>query len=252
MSSTAIIKCPKCGQKLRVPSDRGPVYVTCPKCGVGGVWPKGSTAILTVVTDVDNKSPRGKPVARKYRSHRPARRWVGFYTSIGVVILLAVGFLRHYEFTYVPPKPLPLRESCVQDPNRPVWNPPPEEALPDNGDGVFRFDRSESRSKLRIVPRSESGHIVVKVEDWNDSQLVCWFLIREGQSAETPIPPGTYRLKFACGKRWYGKKHLFGPEASYSAIANEISIPANTDLTLHLTPRMTGTFRENRIGSADF
>jgi hypothetical protein len=92
----------------------------------------------------------------------------------------------------------------------------------------------------------------VKVEDRKDGQLVCWFMIRAGQSAETSIPPGTYRLKLAYGKRWFGEKHLFGPDASYSVIVNEIDIPANTTQTLHLTPTATGTLRENRIGSGDF
>jgi hypothetical protein len=59
-------------------------------------------------------------------------------------------------------------------------------------------------------------------------------------------------LKLAYGQRWYGEKHLFGPDASYSAIVNEIDIPANTAQTLHLTPTATGTLRENRIGPGDF
>jgi hypothetical protein len=129
---------------------------------------------------------------------------------------------------------------------------PPEQPLPKNGDGVFRFDRLETTSTLRIVPRSGQSHIVVKVENRKDGQLVCWFMIREGQSAETPIPRGAYRLKFAYGKRWYGEKHLFGPDASYSAIVNEINIPANTVQTLNLTPSPGGILRENKIGPGDF
>jgi len=117
---------------------------------------------------------------------------------------------------------------------------------------VFRFKRYETTSALRIVPRLQQFHVIVKVENRKDARLVCWFLIREGQSAETPIPPGTYRLKFAYGKQWYGEKHLFGPDASYSAIANEISIAANTVQTLDLKPTPTGTLRENKIGPEDF
>jgi len=197
-------------------------------------------------------------IAGKNRSPHPAGgpylRRLGIYSAIGIVILLSAGVLGNRVLTYAPPKPLPIREGGVLETSRPIWNLPPEEPLPDNGDGVFRFNRSKTISKLRIVPRSEQGHIVVKVENWNDSQLVCWFLIRKGQSAETPISPGTYRLKFACGRRWYGEKHLFGrgPDASYSAIANEISIPANSHYTIELTPNVTGTLREKNLGSEDF
>jgi hypothetical protein len=151
-----------------------------------------------------------------------------------------------------PPEPLPARDPGVQTPRPPLGDLPPEQPLPENGDGVFRFDRIETTSSLCIVPKPGPWHIVVKVENRTDRQLACWFMIRAGQSAETAIPPGTYRLKLAYGKRWYGEKHLFGPDASYSAIVNEIDIPANTSQTLHLTPTAAGTLRENRIGPRDF
>ena len=263
MTSTIIIECPKCAQKLGVPSHQGALYVTCPKCREGWDWPRGRTVIPTVAAVADNTSPRGDWVACKSRSLRPAAHWVGAYISVGSLVLLAAVFLGLPELTSAPPKPLPSREvvppkpllsreSNVQEPRRPVWNPPPEESLPDNGDGVSRFNRAETTSKIRIVPRSEQGHIVVKVENWDDPELVCWFLIRAGQSAETSIPPGTYRLKFACGNRWYGEKHLFGPNASYFAIVNEIRVPANTVYTLNLAPSVTGRLREYTIGSTDF
>jgi hypothetical protein len=150
------------------------------------------------------------------------------------------------------PKPLPAKEAGAPESKQTVEDLPPEKPLPKNGDGVFRFKRYATTSALRIVPRSEQYHIIVKVENSKDGQLICWFLIRDGQAAETPIPPGTYRLKFAYGKRWYGEKHLFGPDASYSAIVNEITIPANTIQTLDLTPLPNGTLRENKIGPEDF
>ncbi len=86
----------------------------------------------------------------------------------------------------------------AQDPSQisapPNRSGPPEQPLPGSGEGVFSFDRSACWSQLNIVPRAYQGHLVVKVEDWNSSVLVCWFFIREGQSAETPIPAGSCRL----------------------------------------------------------
>ena len=153
----------------------------------------------------------------------------------------------------VPPKPLPPRKTSAAEPDRPAWNLPPEQPFPDNGDGVFRFqtrDDDQQNSHCPTLPGQQ--HMVVKIEKWDDPQLVCWFLIRSGLSAETSIPPGSYRLKFACGQRWYGEKDLFGPEGRYLAIDNEIRIPVNTVYTLNMTPTVNGQIRDFTIGARDF
>jgi len=92
----------------------------------------------------------------------------------------------------------------------------------------------------------------VKVEGWGDARAVCWIVIRHGQSAETTIPPGSYRLKVACGERWYGEGRLFGPDGSYSVITNEIRIPVRTDVTISLIASVAGTLEGRRIGIKDY
>jgi hypothetical protein len=118
--------------------------------------------------------------------------------------------------------------------------------------GVFPFDRSAADSRLSIVPRGEQGHVVLKVESADDGRLVCWIFIRQGESAETPIPSGSYRLKLACGKTWYGEEHLFGPGASYSAITTEIAIPTRTVSTIDLHPSTEGVLKERTLRPQDF
>jgi hypothetical protein len=276
MSNITTIDCPSCGEKLGVPRDRGTIHVTCPTCRGAWDWVDGRSPIPPGLIVVEDRSRPGSRVARKTDSKSTTRRWIDRLAPIGWLVLFLAGYLAYRQLTsmppmllpkkevipprplpkreVVPPKPLPTRDAGVQALLHPLGDLPPEQPLPRNGDGVFRFGRLEgtTSSGLRIVPRPAQLHIVVKVENWKNGKLVCWFMIREGKSAEIPIPPGTYRVKFAYGKRWYGEKHLFGPDASYSAIVNEIKIPANTVETLNLTPSPTGTFRENKIGPEDF
>lgn len=171
---------------------------------------------------------------------------------VGLLFLGVVTFIGYRKLTYTPTKPLPGAEEVVAEARRPVWNLPPEQSLPDNGYGVFAFEPSTADSRLSIVPRGEQGHVVLKVEGADDARLVCWIFIRQGQSAETPIPSGTYRLKLACGKSWYGEEHLFGPGASYSAITTEIKIPTQTDYTIDLHPSKKGTLKETTLRPQDF
>jgi hypothetical protein len=293
---TTIINCPRCEQALGVPSDRGTVHVTCPRCKGRWDWPGASKEIPDALRLVSDRSLRDPENARESRSRQRVRLWTRSLASIGLVIVVSawyvgyrglgdapLGALSMQEF--VPPKPLPARDSAppkplpahesgppkplpareavsprplsgeaggVSDPGLASQSAPPEQPLPESGEGVFRFDRAQASGKLRVVPKAGQGPMVVKVVNADDARLVCWFLIRAGESAETAIPAGSYRLKFAGGKQWYGEKHLFGPKAYYSAIVKAISIPADTSYTLSLTPSPTGTLRENRIGPSDF
>lgn len=60
--------------------------------------------------------------------------------------------------------------------------------------------------------------------------------------------PGQYIIKLATGKKWYGDRHLFGANASYSKIDKVITIPENTRYTIDLTPSLFGTLKEKKIG----
>lgn len=154
--------------------------------------------------------------------------------------------------TYTPPKPLPGKEASVPQTRRAIWNAPPEEPLPESGHGVFSFDRSIADSMLRIQPRQEQGHVVVKVEDAASARFICWMFIRNGEHAETRIPAGSYRLKLAFGKQWYGETNLFGPRASYSAIENEIDVTAQRGCTIDLHRSPDGKLRETSLRPESF
>ncbi|HKX62566.1 MAG TPA: hypothetical protein VJS65_11990, partial [Verrucomicrobiae bacterium] len=149
---------------------------------------------------------------------------------LGAVLVGVLALIGYQKLTYVPAKPLPGAET-VSEARRPIWIPPPEESPPESGQGEFFFDRPTADSRLHIVPRGEQGHVVLKVEAASDAKLLCWIFVRQGESAETPIPAGSYRLKLACGQKWYGNRHLFGPGGSYSAITTEVKIPTHTDYT---------------------
>ncbi|MBE5230932.1 MAG: tetratricopeptide repeat protein [Microcystis aeruginosa PMC 728.11] len=120
--------------------------------------------------------------------------------------------------------------------------------FPENGQGVYNFDRKSASSILKIIPPSGAENMVIKLEDKISRKRLCWFLILKGHSYETPIPPGQYIIKLATGKKWYGDRHLFGANASYSKIDKVITIPENTHYTITLTPSLFGTLKEKKIG----
>jgi hypothetical protein len=260
MIVTSIIACPKCGQKLGIPGDRGIVHVICPKCTGQWDWPAKSPSGASANTTGQAMPPSGHAAAsesdppryaRWFSSLRYKRRTVMGVVFLGLVVFICYHMLAHI-LTYTRPKPLSGTDTSLSESRRAIWNPPPEQPLPENGYGVFRFNQPAADSKLRVSPRGEQGHVVLKVEGADDARLVCWIFIRQGESAETSIPSGAYRLKLACGKRWYGEEHLFGPGASYSAITTEIKIPTHTAYTIDLHPSTGGTLMQRTLRPQDF
>ena len=58
--------------------------------------------------------------------------------------------------------------------------------FPENGQGVYNFDRKSASSILKIIPPSGAENMVIKLEDKISRKLICWFLILKGHSYETP------------------------------------------------------------------
>lgn len=85
--------------------------------------------------------------------------------------------------------------------------------LPANG-RRFMYARAERIAPLRVVTRESSNHFFVKLEDWDSGVPIMGIFIRGGQSIETKVPLGRFRLKYATGTQWFGdaNEDLFGPD----------------------------------------
>lgn len=91
----------------------------------------------------------------------------------------------------------------------------PSQPLPENG-AAQHYGGGEPVAPLEIRTRDHGSHYFVKVADWVTGEPVATIFLRAGQSAETLVPIGTYRIRYATGETWYGEQFLFGPQTSYS------------------------------------
>jgi hypothetical protein len=80
---------------------------------------------------------------------------------------------------------------------------------------AFRIHQTPA-APLTITTRGEGLHHFIRMSDWKDDSPVLAIFIRAGRSIETDVPVGSYRLKYAAGRTWFGEKYLFGPDTSYS------------------------------------
>ena len=66
------------------------------------------------------------------------------------------------------------------------------------------------------IQTSGNTNYFIKLKDAYSNETIMDFFIRGGDNITTKVPLGTYKIVYASGKKWYGKKHLFGKKTLYS------------------------------------
>ncbi len=127
--------------------------------------------------------------------------------------------------------------------------------LPENGQ-IWQYTKSESIAPLGIITKSNDTNFFIKVNDWNTKQTVLEIFIRAGQAINTKIPLGSYEIKYASGKTWYGKQYCFGPETSYNKADQKFDFfkTENSILghNLELYQRIDGNLKTEHISPNEF
>ena len=85
--------------------------------------------------------------------------------------------------------------------------------LPETGSGKTLV--KAGKDNWIQIKTSGAHHTLVKVER-PDGQLVATRFIRAADKLRIYLPLGTYVLKTATGRQWYGEEDRFGPEGHFS------------------------------------
>ena len=93
--------------------------------------------------------------------------------------------------------------------------------LPDTGYGYENDEAKVYRGNYLVIKTKNTGiHTWINVEDWDSEKFILARFIRSGDRLKIALPQGTYRVRTASGKTWYGDKELFGPKTSYSSMGD--------------------------------
>ncbi len=151
---------------------------------------------------------------------------------------------------YVPPAPayIPPPAPVVVQPSY------PEYALPENSwSQIYTTERQVARFK---VSAPEGTHYWVKLVDATTSAPAIAMFVRGGTTAEVKVPVGTYVIKYASGKNWYGTTYLFGPDTGYGKADQtmrfwiEGNIVHGHSMTLYKV--LNGNLRTQSISASEF
>lgn len=112
----------------------------------------------------------------------------------------------------------------------------------------------------RIAPftikTSHGDNYFVKLKDVYSNSTVIDIFIRGGQTVETKVPLGTYKIVYASGDKWYGEKHLFGKNTSYSKTDQNLNFTQTyngvSGYTISLYRVANGNLRTSGLNPSEF
>lgn len=186
-----------------------------------------------------------KPVSlEKRRSPEPSRKTLSNRLSKA----LALRQPRKEQDTIGshPIRPFPQQRRFPHSPRGPV---------PKNG-ATRLFHKRPAVAPLEILTRAGSGHYYVKLGDWHNKRDIMTVFVREGQRASVKVPLGSYEIRYAVGKNWFGPKFLFGPDTICSRAKEQFNFRRQGDrirgYTVELFLQPQGNLKTQRMSKEDF
>jgi hypothetical protein len=131
----------------------------------------------------------------------------------------------------------------------------PAQPLPETGTTV-KYYNSQAMAPLSIATKSDGTNYLIKVVDWNTKSDVLTTFIRTGEKVSIKVPLGSYEIRYAAGKTWYGYEYLFGPGTSYYKADQKMDFTQSGNAyqghTIELIPRAGGNLHTSNISENNF
>lgn len=116
---------------------------------------------------------------------------------------------------------------------------------------VRRYHPGFGDSPFKLTT-SAGGYYFVKVVNSSTGSTILDLFVEGGRSIEINIPSGTYEIRYATGKEWYGYQYLFGPETTYSKTNRNFTFSYGSGYELTLYKVANGNLSTRSIQPKDF
>jgi hypothetical protein len=189
---------------------------------------------------------------RNGNSPRPPKQpsIINTIKSIGIWALIALALMYVFnEARNQNIEPTSQRTSSFIPDIKPPQPAIPEEPFPESGSTIqYQTSYPPTASFTVISEQGNNENCVIKLEFWNTGQPVIELYVRAGEQAtNSEIPLGAYRVKIACGRKWYGKTEMFGRQRTTSIGRSPLEFFQNGNTIngqiLNLNKRPDGNFQ---------
>lgn len=118
--------------------------------------------------------------------------------------------------------------------------------------GAFYETTGYYSSPLKIItPTYGSDDYYVKLVN-NGTGRSYGVYVRSGATVEVRVPDGTYSVRYATGRQWYGTRLLFGLNASYSKASGNFTFSNGSGYSLTLQKVAHGNLHTTPMSASDF
>lgn len=91
----------------------------------------------------------------------------------------------------------------------------PPEPLPRSGVMTTNYSRTNAVAPFKFVSGRGSDNYYIKVYHYGSERLAATAFLRAGEETRFDVPLGSYELRWATGKDWYGPSKRFGRNTDY-------------------------------------
>lgn len=157
-------------------------------------------------------------------------------------------YIREYKAKHKNDKPPVLTAATAPPPAPKILTPP--------ATGHIWVHSGTSRIAPFSIAAGSDENYFVKLVKVSTGRSVLDVFVRSGDTAEIRVPLGTYELRYASGKQWYGRKLLFGSSTVYSKADREFTFNVEGNvinghrITLYTVPN--GNLSTQHIQPAEF
>jgi hypothetical protein len=106
------------------------------------------------------------------------------------------------------------------------------------------------------INTSYGGYYFIKMVDTSSGREELELFIHGGRTIEIKMPLGTYTMKYATGKTWYGREHLFGLDTVYSEASSSFDFTQDysgySGYTVTLYKVSNGNMQTKSINASQF
>lgn len=173
-----------------------------------------------------------------------------------IISWLAIIMLAVFIYYKAQHEPQQVVEPVITYPEieRPAFEEPIQ-PLPDHGTTVAYFG-GDAIAPLKIITKPQELFYFVKVVEWESKLPVLTIFIHSGQDVDILLPLGSYEIRFASGKEWYGEEHLFGPKTNYEKADEKFDFCQDggkiKGYTIQLIEQHDGNLRKVRMRADEF
>lgn len=237
-----MLTCPNCGQKNRVQEGEDSSGAICAKC-----WTRLNAESRKPVPPPKPDGAYQAPQSTQKKKPRNIKN-----IAWGLVALSSI-FIVPSLLVY---SVLNSESSKVKTPNSiPIVKPTYTKMdMPKNG-AIQMFTKRERVAPLTIKTSAGSNYFV-KLVTANTNDAIMTIFIRGGNTVSTNVPLGSYEVRYATGKDWYGYEHLFGEDTGYSEAETIFKFENDgyqvSGYTISLYQVRDGNLRTKRINANSF